>query len=130
MGGDLTARAPRGVACQPAKPALGGDEHRRERPPRIVERAHIECRDPGESYEIFAVPEAVHVGLAESHAAPQQRAVEAGGVNVQHGSQRALWIGRAQRQPLITLDDRELCVAHVGQGSQHEPRARASSHFI
>ena len=54
-----------------------GDQHRREHAPQVVERAHVQRGEAGQRDEVRALPEAVHVGLAQPDAAAQQRPVEA-----------------------------------------------------
>ncbi len=108
------------LRAQPAHPALHRDQHRREHAAQVVERAHVERGDARQRDEIGALPEAVHVGLAQADAAAQERPVEAWRAHLQGDPQRAQGRGVAEGEALGALDDRQLTAVNATQQSQDE----------
>ena len=120
MGFDPPPGAAGGVAGEDAPPALQRHEQRREQAPQAVEAADVEGRDAGQRDEVIALPQPVHVGLAEAHAAAQQLAVEARVAHLDHGPQRSLGVELAEHDPLAALAQLELAAADPPQRPQHD----------
>ena len=120
MRGDLPARAADRVAPQPAHPALHWDQHRREHAAQGVERTNVQSGDAGQRDEVRALPQAVHVGLAQADAAAQERPVEARRAHLQGDPQRAQGRCVAEGVALGALDEGQLTIVNATQQAQHE----------
>jgi hypothetical protein len=118
--GDLPARASDRVAAQPPHPALHRDQHGRERAAQIVERVDVQRGDARQPHQVLALPQTVHIRLAQSDAPAQQRPVEAWRAHLERDPQRARPCSLAERVALCALDDLKLTAVQPAQGSQHD----------